>query len=282
MSGTPVLAETLLEHLPYPVYLRPRGAGADAWRPLNAAARRLGVLGLPLCGDGAPSSGFWRLEAGEEELLVPGLDPESARRGEQLESFGRYTGGIVHNLNNPLNALSGMIQLMQFRHPELADLERLDLQTDELAGQIRLLGDRYRRLQEYERGTPLTWELVVHEELRFYRADAALKHRCEQELDLPADQPCPLPYREASWLFDRLLESILLLVREDDMSPLRVDLAGGWPCLRLQRPDLGRAAEARTLLARPLMLDLLAGCGRRLDWRADEAEAVAATAPLDN
>ena len=276
------IAPVLVENLPLPVFLATEGG----LRALNPLAERLRAECSRLGGEDEERlarllEGAWTLELPEGRLLLPGLDGAARRRAEQLESFGRQTGGIVHNLNNPLNALSGMIQLMMFRNMELPELERLDAQTDELAAQIRQLGDRYRRLHEYDRGAPLTWELVVREELRFYRADSALKHRCELSLDLPADLPCPLPYREASWLVDRLLEAVLLLVPHDDMSDLRADLPEGWPRFRLIKPNLAHAEQALGSLTCGLMLDLLASCGRRLHWSADGEEAVAATAPLD-
>jgi len=271
MTTTHALAATLVEHLPLAVFLQ----DGTAPRPLNALARRQAERGL------APESfeGAWSLETAEGRLLLPGLDPEVRRHAEQLQSFGRYTGGIVHNLNNPLNALSGMIQLMMFRNSDLPELERLDHQTDELAKLIRQLGDRYRRLLEFEKGTPLSWELVVEEELRFHRADSALKHRCQLEKDLPADLPCPLGFRDGSWLVDRLLEAIIKLVPGEGMCPLRVDLPGGWPRLRLEEPDTTREAQARHVLAHPLLTELLDVHGLELRWSVGAVAAEVAVAP---
>lgn len=281
MSGTPLISLPV-EAMPLPLLWRPHGT--VPWEGANEAGRHLleawRMLDPTL--DPGPVLERWalRLRLEEGELLLPGLDPEHRRKGEQYQSFGRYTGGIVHNLNNPLNALSGMLQLMMFRNSDLPELPRLEAQGDELAAQIRHLGERYRRLREYERGTPLAWELVLREELRFYRADAALKHRCRLVEDIPADVPCPLSFREASWLVDRLLEAVLLLAPQEEISELRVDLDLGWPRFRLPAPDLGSLPEAVALLAQPLMVDLLAGARRRLLWQADADGVVAGTLPL--
>lgn len=273
MNATPALALELLERLPVAVFLE-EGGGP---RPLNALARLLEAEagGVPP----AVLEGAWELPWESGRLLLPGLDCAARRRAEQLESFGRYTGGIVHNLNNPLNALSGMIQLMMFRNSDLPELERLDHQTEELANQIRHLGDRYRRLQEYERGTPLTWELVLSEELRFFRADSVLKHRCQQELDLPADIACPLAFRDASWLVDRMLEAILLLVPGEGMFPLRIDLQGGWPHFRLSEPNLAMVEASLGLVRHPLLVELLAPLGRHLEWRVGAEAADVSVIP---
>jgi hypothetical protein len=166
-----------------------------------------------------------------------------------------------------------------FRNSDLPELPRLEAQGDELAAQIRHLGERYRRLREYERGAPLAWQLVLREELRFYRADSALKHRCRLVEELPADVPCPLGFRDASWLVDRLLEAVLLLAPQEEISELKVDLDLGWPRFRLPAPDLARVPEAVALLAHPLMQDLLSGAGRRLLWQADAEAVVAGTLP---
>jgi signal transduction histidine kinase len=271
MTIPPTLAAMLVEHLPVPVFLH----NGDGLQPLNSLARSQAARGLAP----AQMAGAWSLETADGRLVVPGLDPEERRHAEQLQSFGRYTGGIVHNLNNPLNALSGMIQLMMFRNSDLPELERLDHQTDELAKLIRHLGDRYRRLLEYERGTPLSWELVVEEELRFHRADSALKHRCQLEKELPADIACPLTFRDASWLVDRLLEAILKLVPGEGMCPLRVDLKDGWPRLRLEEPDIQREGQALQVLGHPLLTELLDVHGLELRWNAGAVAAEVAVAP---
>jgi|GEM_PF-2435234 len=283
MSGTMPIHALPFDALPLPILWRE--VREAPWEGANEAGRRLLECWrlLDATADPAPAleDGALRLTVAGGELLLPGLDPEHRRRGEQYQSFGRLTGGIVHNLNNPLNALSGMLQLMMFRNSDLPELPRLEAQGDELAAQIRHLGERYRRLQEYERGAPLAWELVLREELRFYRADAALKHRCRLEEDLPANVPCPLSFRDASWLVDRLLEAVLLLAPSDEISELRVDLDLGWPRFRLLAPDLGRVRESVALLASPLMMNLLAGAGRRLLWQADATTVMAGTLPLD-
>ncbi|MFA7329861.1 MAG: hypothetical protein WC326_02195 [Candidatus Delongbacteria bacterium] len=274
MSTAPALSQQLMEHLPVPIFLE-NGAGPQ---PQNRLARQLVEVagGVPA----AVLEGAWELQTEQGRLLLPGLKGEERRRAEQYQSFGRYTGGIVHNLNNPLNALSGMIQLMMFRNSDLPELERLDRQTEELANQIRYLGDRYRRLQEYERGAPLTWELVISEELRFFRADSVLKHRCQLELEVAADVACPLSFRDASWLLDRMLEAILLLVPGEGMYPLRLDLLDGWPQLRLSEPNLNLQDEALGLVRHPLMVDLLHPLGLSLRWRVGSATAELAVTPI--
>ncbi len=274
MSTAPTLAQHLMEQLPVPVFLE-NGAGPQ---PQNRLARQLVEAAgeVPV----AVLEGAWELQTEAGRLLLPGLKGEDRRRAEQYQSFGRYTGGIVHNLNNPLNALSGMIQLMMFRNSDLPELERLDRQTEELANLIRYLGDRYRRLQEYERGAPLTWELVISEELRFFRADSALKHRCQLEVEVAADSACPLAFRDASWLVDRMLEAILLLVPGEGMYPLRLDLQDDWPHLQLAEPSLILQDEALGLVRHPLMVDLLHPLGLSLRWSVGPAAVDLAVIPI--
>lgn len=256
-----------LEALPLPLF-RDVGERLEA---VNAAAREVEER-LAGCGLERPElERAWR-EAGRSfagggaRWLLLSPAPERQRLLEQHGAMGRFAGGLTHNLNNPLNALSGMVQLMMFRMPELTDLGKVDAQSDELAKMIRRVGDRFRRLADWPEGMPLSWQEVLREELVFFRSNMALKHRCVLDARLEGESPCPLPYVDGAWLFGRLLESALDFVPADGQLPLRVELQDGWPRIVLEGARAERPAAALAPLLDGRVAVLLAAHGRRLAW----------------
>ena len=70
------------------------------------------------------------------------------RRSERLAVIGQMAAGLVHEVNNPLGALSGFIQLMISEYPELAKgLQMLD----EMSGEVRRIRGTLDRLLDFSR-----------------------------------------------------------------------------------------------------------------------------------
>lgn len=271
---------SLIEALPFPAFRQLE----DRVEALNEAARQLrdwlAASGLEVPGPGHPMfKRAFRLAEESGQILIPGLANAERTLSACRESFGRNMGGIVHNLNNPLNALSGMVQLMMFRMPDKPELEQLDNQIDVLARLIRELGDRFRRMEELEPGMPMTWELVIDEELRFYRAMPALKHRTLLDTVIPADASCPLDFRDSCLLLDLMLDSVLACVPDEGQAPLKVDLCDGWPRFRLEGPREDRQIESVELLQPHRLINMLAAHGRRPEWRIESGTLTVACVP---
>jgi hypothetical protein len=264
------VAPACLDALPLPLF-REAAEGLEA---ANAAAREL-LPGLAAVGPArAVVESRWReqgrsFSAGGERWLLLTPPPAAVRLADQHAALGRFAGGLTHNLNNPLNALSGMVQLLMFRLPDLPDLAKIDNQTDELARMIRQVGDRYRRLTDWPEGMPLTWEDVLREELVFFRANMIFKHRCSLQSTLDGATPCVLSYADAAWLFGTLLEAVLVLVPPDGQQRLSVDLDDGWPRIRLDEPATAEFDRTLAALLDGRVAELLARHGRSPGWRLD-------------
>ncbi|MEE4355325.1 MAG: response regulator [Desulfococcaceae bacterium] len=94
---------------------------------------------------------FLRLRHTEKELynLNRELDRQVNLRtrqlleAEKMAVIGRYTAGIVHNLNNPLQAIMGNAELLSFRHPgdsSVMALRRASAQMKKIIGTILSAG----------------------------------------------------------------------------------------------------------------------------------------------
>jgi hypothetical protein len=175
---------------------------------------------------------------------------------EQFSMIGQFTGGIVHNLNNPLNAISGTAQLMAMRDPENEKLKVLDEQIEILATMLRDLGQHYRRLHE-----PVTlfgWPDVLKAEIHFFQAQAALKHHCELDLHVVEQSSCPFSWIEATYLVDRFLLALVAVVPTQGMFSLQMGIAGGWPFLALDLPVEPSHEALQALQNNTLLNELLA------------------------
>ncbi len=127
---------------------------------------------------------------------------------ERFALLGSMLGGMIHNLNNPLNAVMGVAQLMELRLPGDKDIPRLLKYVDELA---QLLRDMTNKVQ-FEERLPRIDDLAawLTREMRFYRFHLGFKHGVEVRMELDAnlfpvvDIP-PLPmttflFRFVDWL----------------------------------------------------------------------------------
>jgi signal transduction histidine kinase len=166
-------------------------------------------------------------------LLVLWENATQQRFLEQQASFGRLAAGFVHNLNNPLNALGGLIQLLQMKLGENRDLDKMERQLDILAALVRCSGERYRKLHSRTEGLALAWERIIQQELEFYWADGVLKHQVKTTVDVAPDRISPLEFGDASWLFDRLLEALIACIEGRGSHELVIRIEQDWPCLTL-------------------------------------------------
>ena len=186
-------------------------------------------------------------------------------RQEHYALIGKFTDGIVHNLNNPLNAVSGLVQLMAMRNPESQELERLDVQIEQLAEQIRELGQRFRKFHEPVSGH--LWSQLLQAELLFFNAKAQIKHHCELELQLDADIPCPITWPEATWLVDQVLLALIDVIPCEGMRKLIIGVEGGWPFFDLAVPGDAVASSFDDVLNHPIIKSLLAPYGVCLSFK---------------
>ncbi len=106
---------------------------------------------------------------------------------ESLALAGRLLAGILHNLNNPLNYISGETQILQMIHPEIKNLDRIDKQVCRMAQIIRSV---LRKLQnsQVRREEWLDVNQLLEEEMTFLESHPYF-HDIEKEWMLSDDLP---------------------------------------------------------------------------------------------
>jgi two-component system, sensor histidine kinase and response regulator len=141
---------------------------------------------------------FLRLKAAEDELqaLNDQLNEQVRIRSEQLiqseklAAVGRYAAGIVHNLNNPLQAIMGNAELLAMRQPDdrqIMSLRKAAAQMKRIIGSILSTGD----LADAPGVTTVDINEVITHQLEFFKAHRFFKHKVEARLDLAPLPPYP-------------------------------------------------------------------------------------------
>lgn len=138
---------------------------------------------------------FLRLKAAEDELQALNaqlneqvrLRSEQLIQSEKLAAVGRYAAGIIHNLNNPLQAIMGNAELLAMRHPDdrhIMALRKAAAQMKRIVGAILSTGN----LADVPDGTTVDINEVITHQVEFFKANRFFKYEVETRLDL-----APLP-----------------------------------------------------------------------------------------
>jgi len=69
---------------------------------------------------------------GEEMSEYKDLSQDEIRELEKWAKYGKLMSGFIHNLNTPLMGLSGRIELMEIKYPDVKGLEALTKHVDTL------------------------------------------------------------------------------------------------------------------------------------------------------
>ena len=108
--------------------------------------------------------------------------------------IGKYASQIVHNLNSPLQAIFGALELSKMavhrdppdRSEILVLLERIDQRATHLAEIVRTILFQARDEHHHER---LDLNTILVDEMAFFELDAAFKKKIQHRLDLDPSLP---------------------------------------------------------------------------------------------
>lgn len=157
---------------------------------------------------------FLRIRALENELqqLNNTLNEQVSLRTEQLllaeklAAIGRYSAGIVHNLNTPLQVIMGSAELLAIKHPDNSNIMRLRKAAAQMKKIIStIISTGYR-----EGGTEYTeidLNEVIRDQIELLKSNPFFKHKIRTELILS-----PLPayrgiYAHFSQSFGNLIKN---------------------------------------------------------------------------
>ncbi len=157
---------------------------------------------------------FLRIRALENELqqLNNTLNEQVSLRTEQLllaeklAAIGRYSAGIVHNLNTPLQVIMGSAELLAIKHPDNPNIMRLRKAAAQMKKIIStIISTGYREGgTEY---TELDLNEVIRDQIELLKSNPFFKHKIRTELILS-----PLPayrgiYAHFSQSFGNLIKN---------------------------------------------------------------------------
>lgn len=134
---------------------------------------------------------FMRLKSVEDELKRVNsiLDEQVKVRTQQLLDaekmavIGRYAAGIVHNLNNPLQAIMGNAELLSMKNPDNKNIMNLR----KAAAQMKKIISSILSTSYKESGTEYTLinlNEVLSDQIELFKANPFFKHKVETRLDL--------------------------------------------------------------------------------------------------
>lgn len=139
---------------------------------------------------------FMRLKSVEDELKrVNSILDEQVRvrtkqllDAEKMAVIGRYAAGIVHNLNNPLQAIMGNAELLSMKHPDNQNIMNLR----KAAAQMKKIISSILSTSYKESGTEYTFislNEVLNDQIELFKANPFFKHQIQIQInlsDLPA------------------------------------------------------------------------------------------------
>jgi len=97
--------------------------------------------------------------------------------------YGRLLSGVIHNLNTPLMGITGRVELIGFKMPDLKGLDQITKQLQRINEILVPLASLIDKDQNIERGITDVNDLVQKVDKLLY-ADMKYKHRLNAELDL--------------------------------------------------------------------------------------------------
>jgi len=139
---------------------------------------------------------------------------------ERFARLGVLMGGMIHNVNNHLNALMGAVQLLEISYPEQPDIKRLTTGLDALDREVKTYTVKFLREKHLK---PVTdFRRFLEDELQFFRADLLFKHATEVVLEFSeqAFQGMVLPALPLTTFMFRLLEWLDGFIRKTDRTRL--------------------------------------------------------------
>ncbi len=97
--------------------------------------------------------------------------------------YGKLLSGVIHNLNTPLMGITGRVELISFKMPDLKGLDQITRQLDSINDILSALAFMVDKDTNVE---PLVMDLneLVGKVHSFMRADMKYKHRLDVNLEL--------------------------------------------------------------------------------------------------
>jgi signal transduction histidine kinase len=198
------------------------------------------------------------------ELLMEARRERSAQ--ERLAALGQLSGTIAHELGNPLNAISGHVQLLArdpaCPPPVRAELQVIEREVQRMTSIIRRFLDSARALQP--RPEPVQLSALLEEALSL-NVSAEARHRIEVRRDLPDDLgPASIDPSLVRHVVGNFISNAVDAMPGGGSLTVRARRAGDQLALSVIDTGSGIAPEARKHIFEPFFTTKEAGKGTGL------------------
>lgn len=171
-------------------------------------------------------------------------------RHKNQAAIGELIQGICHNLNTPLGAIMGHVELIQMR---LEQAQGGMLEISKVERSVRLIHEASERLSNIVSNlmiksrmeqTPkrqfIALDRLIHQEMDFLQADHFLKHRVQVVIEIEPELPeLFINYAEFSQVFGNLVRNALDAVSEVESPQLEIKTYNGEDSIIIEIHDNG-------------------------------------------
>jgi two-component system sensor histidine kinase/response regulator len=189
---------------------------------------------------------FLRLKAVEDELfeLNNSLNDQVRIRtrqlieSEKMAAIGKWTAGIVHNLNNPLQAILGYSQMLEMEHPEISSISFINeaaMHMKKMIATILVTG----AMESSEMAVDIDLNAIIRGQIELLKANQFFKHKVKTELDL---RPLPLLkgiYSHFSQSLGNLIKNAVDAMYESEKKDLSISTSSRSGVVRILIRDTG-------------------------------------------
>jgi C4-dicarboxylate-specific signal transduction histidine kinase len=189
---------------------------------------------------------FLKLKAVEDELfqLNSSLNDQVRIRtrqlieSEKLAAIGKWAAGIVHNLNNPLQAILGWSQILEIEHPDIASIRSLREAAMQMKGMIATIlvtGAKESSAMPVD----IDLNAIIRDQIELLKANQFFKSKVRTELDL---RPLPLLkgiYSHFSQSLGNLIQNAVDSMYESEEKRLRISTSSQRGVIKIAIRDTG-------------------------------------------
>jgi signal transduction histidine kinase len=197
---------------------------------------------------------FFRLKLAEDQLheMNEKLNEQVRIRTDQLidsekmAAIGKLTAGIVHNLNNPLQAILGYSELLEFKIPDNPHIQKLKSSAMLMKEMIATILTTSRE-ENCIRVNNIDLNALLMNQLEIMKANNFFKHQIKTKIDL---QPIPLykgVYSHFSQSFGNLIKNATDAMYYAEKKILSVQTMAGEHDIQITISDTGCGMDQATV-----------------------------------
>jgi len=197
---------------------------------------------------------FFRLKLAEDQLheMNEKLNEQVRIRTDQLidsvkmAAIGKSTAGIVHNLNNPLQAILGYSELLELKFPDNAHIQKLKSSAMLMKEMIATILTTSREENSIKVDN-IDLNVLLMNQMEMMKANNFFKHQIRTKVDL---QPIPL-YKGISAHFSQslgnLIKNAVDAMYKTDKKTLSVQTRAGEQNIQITISDTGCGMDPETI-----------------------------------